>query len=399
MQHVQAGDAPRCLHALRRWRPLLKRMCTNALELLDSLNTEATKDFMDFHRRLLAKRLLSIPVEDYYKVPGDFNNELEHYIVSRLQRSQGDEFTRQAQYMLRDLQGVFVGRDRRDEQDIVTDTESRQKLPVMTAAVISLQQWPSEGVLWDLETHAGTRSLHSTMLQCRDAFELHHGRTVTPHRDLHTSWRQSTATLRAHFPRLNPRFKTIAIKMTGMQAMLLSCFTKESLKTGHSIKEIATCMKIRWDALLGRPEKAHEWEMLTNLFISMMKPFPDTRGGLITKSPKRRPPILPSDKFHINPKFQSKKRKLHIRTPKCDNVDFDCTRTEPQTHMAIIAAIVRVMKARTICSHKQLIYEVTQCITRFKVGTRDIRECISTLMDREYIKRMSDDKSKYVYCA
>ena len=398
LQHVQVVDAPRCLHALRRWRPLLQHMCTNAMELFDFLNIEAKKDFMHLHRRLLAKRLLSIPVEDYYRVPSDFNNELEHYIVSRLQRSEGDAFTRKAQYMLRDLQGVFVGRDRRDEKDASTDAARRQKLPVLTAAVVSLQQWPSEGVLWDLGAHSVTRSLQSTMLRCRDAFELHHGRTATPHRDLHTSWRQSTATLQALFPRLNCRFTTIQIKMTGMQAMLLSCFAKQSMSSGHSVKEIATCMNIRWDEQRDRPEKAHEWKMLTNLLISVLRPFPDTRGSLIIKSPKRGPPILPSDKFCINLKFQSRNRKLHIRTPKCDHVDVD-RRKKPPSCMAIIAAIVRLMKARSICSHKELVYEVIRRIPRFKINAQDIKKCIAILLQREFIERMSDDKSKYVYRA
>merc|ERR1712146_176317 len=142
-----------------------------------------------------------------------------------------------------------------------------------------------------------------------------------------------------------------------------------------------------------------EWNMLKNLLKSLLKPFPDTRGALIMKGPKSGPPILPSDKFRVNPKFASKKRKLHIRKPEDWQRQFSTDRSMKARKPAMEAAIVRVMKARSKLSHTELIAEVTKQITNFKAVPREINKCIGGLIDRDYLERAPDNKREYLYKA
>ena len=66
----------------------------------------------------------------------------------------------------------------------------------------------------------------------------------------------------------------------------------------------------------------------------------------------------------------------------------------------IQAAIVRIMKARKMCTHSQLISEVVeQSKTRFQPNIPTIKKCIELLMEKQYLERSEDDKTMYRYCA
>lgn len=62
------------------------------------------------------------------------------------------------------------------------------------------------------------------------------------------------------------------------------------------------------------------------------------------------------------------------------------------------AVIVRIMKMRKKITHTELVIEfVRQLHTRFKPNIGKIKECISTLIDKEYIKR--EEGCSYSYLA
>eukprot|EP00698_Gefionella_okellyi_P007737 TRINITY_DN188_c0_g1_i1.p1 TRINITY_DN188_c0_g1~~TRINITY_DN188_c0_g1_i1.p1 ORF type:complete len:752 (+),score=182.54 TRINITY_DN188_c0_g1_i1:100-2355(+) len=68
--------------------------------------------------------------------------------------------------------------------------------------------------------------------------------------------------------------------------------------------------------------------------------------------------------------------------------------------LQIQAAVVRIMKARKTLDHNALIMEVvTQLQTRFKASVAGIKRAIEQLIDKEYLERAADDKSRYVYKA
>ena len=65
--------------------------------------------------------------------------------------------------------------------------------------------------------------------------------------------------------------------------------------------------------------------------------------------------------------------------------------------MILDANIVRIMKARKVLLHQDLLKEVFNQITLFKPQPNDIKKRIESLIEKEYLDRDVYDKSKYIY--
>lgn len=63
----------------------------------------------------------------------------------------------------------------------------------------------------------------------------------------------------------------------------------------------------------------------------------------------------------------------------------------------IDSVIVRVMKARKTEKHNQVVEEVIRQISLFLAQPAMIKQRIESLIEREYLSRDTNDKSKYIY--
>jgi Cullin protein neddylation domain len=63
----------------------------------------------------------------------------------------------------------------------------------------------------------------------------------------------------------------------------------------------------------------------------------------------------------------------------------------------IDSVIVRVMKARKTEKHNQVIEDVIKQISIFMPQPQMIKQRIESLIEREYLSRDPNDKSKYIY--
>ena len=72
---------------------------------------------------------------------------------------------------------------------------------------------------------------------------------------------------------------------------------------------------------------------------------------------------------------------------------------EERKHL-LEAVIVRIMKARKVLAHNQLLEEINRQVSnRFNPSPSAIKSRIESLIEREYLKRDEADMRKYVYQA
>ena len=65
--------------------------------------------------------------------------------------------------------------------------------------------------------------------------------------------------------------------------------------------------------------------------------------------------------------------------------------------MIIDACVVRIMKARKVLMHTELLKDVMLQITLFKSQPGDIKKRIESLIERDYLERDPANKAKFIY--
>lgn len=115
--------------------------------------------------------------------------------------------------------------------------------------------------------------------------------------------------------------------------------------------------------------------------------------------------ISPGDVFSVNDSFTSKLYKVKIGTVAAQR-ETETERGETRERVEedrkpqIEAAIVRVMKARRVLGHNEVVAEVTrQLSARFNPAPAVIKKRIESLIEREYIERDAQDRTLYRYVA
>merc|ERR1712031_123340 len=113
------------------------------------------------------------------------------------------------------------------------------------------------------------------------------------------------------------------------------------------------------------------------------------------------------DELEINENFDHKMIRIKINPQMSKKKGEDSQqqkatkqKIEEDRKHEIEAAIVRIMKARKIITHNNLVAEtIEQLSKRFKAQPPAIKSKIEALIEREYIKRDANDKTSYSYVA
>jgi len=118
---------------------------------------------------------------------------------------------------------------------------------------------------------------------------------------------------------------------------------------------------------------------------------------VLTKSPMSRT-IKAEDKFSVNAKFNCKQFRFRIPMASLEE-SHNPKRVEEDRSFAIDAAVVRIMKARKVLAHVQLIQEVLTQLHFFRPEPKQIKKRIEQLIEREYLERDPDNSRQYRYMA
>lgn len=329
--------------------------------------------FEAFYKQHLAKRLLG---------GRSVSDEAERAMVSQLKAECGYQFTSKLEGMFNDMR---ISKDMRDAYNTHkrSVSMSSNKVVDIEVDVLTNGYWPSQNVK--------PCTLPISVQQSIERFstfylEKHTGRKL--------SWQTSagSADIRATFGTA-PNLRRHDLQVSTYQMCILLLYS-DTDKNSFTLGQIRTQTQIP------------DMELRRHL-ISLCTP----KHRILRKGSKGRGITSDDDTFTFNNEYTSKLKKVRIPLVKESSV---ARESEVQTDSAaaipapveedrrhlVEAAIVRIMKARKTLHHNDLIAEVSkQLSTRFVPTPQFIKKRVESLIEREYLERMDDDRRVYQYVA
>lgn len=303
------------------------------------------------YRNQLAKRLLNGRSK---------SDSSERVMIQKLKLREGAQFTSSMEGMLNDLN---IAADHvKNFQEHLRNVNKTLPLKDFQVRVLTTGFWPT--------THSTDVHLPPTMTTCIERFSKWYMGS-TSHRNLSFAYSLGNAVVRGQFK------KWYDMQVSTLQAILLLRINEigDKIFTYGQIKTL-TNMK---DDVLKRA--------LHSLACGKFR--------VLLKDPKSRS-IKPNDKFKVNKKFHVPMRCVRIPMASLEP-SHNKKRVKEDRSIAIEAAIVRIMKARRVLDHAQLVTEVLRQLSTFNPDPKFVKQRIEHLIDREYLERDKEKSNTYHY--
>ncbi|KAJ5935185.1 hypothetical protein N7466_004732 [Penicillium verhagenii] len=327
-------------------------------------------------RRLLMKRSASM--------------DAERQMISKMKLEVGNQFTQRIEAMFKDMT-VSEDLTTSYKNHAAKHADSDIKPVDLEINVLTSTMWPMDIMLASKE---GTRQAGCVFPRelegLKQSFERFY---LDKHSGRKLSWQASmgTADVRASFRRSNGKVQRYELNVSTYALVILMLFN--DIPDGESLtyEEIVSSTQIP------------EYDLVRNL--QSLAVAPKTR--VLLKTPMSKD-IQPTDRFLFNNEFQSQFVKVRIGVVsgganKVENTDQRKEtekRINEERYGLIESAIVRTMKQRKTLTHTQLMSEVLpQLSARFTPDVSMIKKRIESLIDREYLDRVSDEPTTYDYVA
>ncbi|KAI9926923.1 cullin-3 [Aspergillus wentii] len=327
-------------------------------------------------RRLLMKRSASM--------------DAERQMISKMKMEVGNQFTQRLESMFKDM-AISDDLTSSYKDHALQSGDPDQKRVDLEINVLTSTMWPMEIMS---STRDGEVQLPcafpkeiETVKQSFEQFYLskHNGRKL--------SWQASmgTADIRATFTRSNGKVQRHELNVSTFAMVILMLFNDVPAGESLTFEEIQARTRIP------------DHDLIRNL--QSLAVAPKTR--VLKKEPMSKD-VKPTDKFYFNQDFQSPFMKVRIGVVSggANKVENQDQRKETEKKMndergaSIEAAVVRIMKQRKTLNHSQLMNEVlTQLSARFIPDVNMVKRRIESLIDREYLERVSEDPPAYGYIA
>ncbi|KAJ5585506.1 uncharacterized protein N7459_005306 [Penicillium hispanicum] len=326
-------------------------------------------------RRLLMKRSVSM--------------DSERQMISKMKMEVGNQFTQRIEAMFKDM---TISEDvTASYKDHVARTADPDRKPVdLEINVLTSTMWPMEIMASRKEDVQLPCIFPREVENLKQSFEKFY---LDKHSGRKLSWQASmgTADIRATFQRSNGRVQRYELNVSTYALIILALFNDVPDGQSLTFKEIQTHSQIP------------EYDLIRNL--QSLAVAPKTR--VLRKEPMSKD-VKPTDRFSVNNDFQSQFVKIRIGVVSggANKVENQDQREETEKKMVeqrggtIEAAIVRIMKQRKQLAHTQLISEIlSQLSSRFVPDVNMIKKRIESLIDREYLERVSEEPPSYGYIA
>jgi len=311
--------------------------------------------FSDVYRNQLAKRLLN---------QRSVSHDAERAMIAKLKLRCGAQFTSKHEGMLTDL---ALGQDLQKKfQDDNAAKDEAGKLPIeFSCEVLSTAHWPTYQVL--------KPNLPKAMARSIDAFTAFYSSNNNM-RVLTWIHALGHATVKANFK------ISYELQVTTLQAIALVNFNGTQ------------------DQWVPFADVQTKTGIDTNVLKKVMHSLSCQKTKVLEKEPANNSIDPAKDQFRVLADFQSKTRKLKIPMASLEE-SHNPDRIEEDRSFAIEAAIVRIMKARKMLSHTNLVNEVMAQLHAFKPQVKVVKKRIEHLIEREYLARDEADPSQYKYLA
>ncbi|KAJ5286654.1 hypothetical protein N7478_002340 [Penicillium angulare] len=336
--------------------------------------------FETYYKKHLARRLL---------MKRSASMDAERQMISKMKLEVGNQFTQRIEAMFKDM---AISEDlTASYKEYVSGTgDPDEKRMDLDMHVLTSTMWPMEILANKDGSAQKTCILPREVESVRQSFEKFY---LDKHSGRKLSWQPSmgTADIRATFHRSSGKIQRYELNVSTYGLFVLMLFN--DLPDGESL----TFEDIQSRTLI----PPHD--LIRNL--QSLAVAPKTR--VLRKEPMSKD-VKPTDEFFFNNEFHSQFVKVRIgvvsgSANKAENPD---QRKETEKKMSeervgtIESALVRIMKQRKSLSHTQLISEVlSQLSARFVPDVGMIKKRIESLIDREYLERLSEDPATYGYVA
>ncbi|KAI3713173.1 hypothetical protein L1987_71746 [Smallanthus sonchifolius] len=315
--------------------------------------------FEKYYKQHLAKRLLSNK---------SVSEDAERSLILKLKTECGYQFTSK-------LEGMFTDMKTSDDTMKGFYAAMGSELgdgPMLVVHVLTTGSWPTQSTT--------ACNLPSEILTVCDKFKMYY---LGTHSGRRLTWQTNmgSADIKATFGRGQKH----ELNVSTFQMCVLMLFNNGD---GLSYREI---------------EQATE--ILTSDLKRCLQSLACAKGKNVLRKEPMSKDIGEDDTFFFNDKFSSKFYKVKIGTvvaQKESEPEKQETRqrVEEDRKPQIEAAIVRIMKARRVLDHNNIVAEVTkQLQSRFLPNPVVIKKRIESLIEREFLERDKDDRKLYRYLA
>lgn len=340
--------------------------------------------FENYYKGLLSKRLLGNK---------NVSDELEKAVLRKLKAECGYQFTSKMEGMFTDisLSKLVLEEFRASARVSAMEMESASSLE-LDVTILTSGYWPN------ISTSTSAVLLPKVI---NDSISAYTAFYLTKHNGRKISWLTSLGNADIRI-----RFNSNCSKEFNVSTLQMSILSLYETVATHSLQEIKEACGV--DDVI---------ELKRHL-LSLTTP----KAKILLKSSKGKT-MSDSDVFTLNETFESKFRRIKVPLIALKEITGSSSsdaasssspnavgtvggtnglspEVEESRKLATEAAIVRVMKARKTMRHNELLAEVSrQLAHRFHATLVEVKKCIESLIEREYLCRDHDERSTYKYLA